>query len=193
MRVFETWSGLGINLEKSKIFMAGVPVTEKKSILTNFPFAVGDLLVRCLGLPLMTQVMRKHDYVPLVEKFRSKICSWTCRFLSYAGRLQLINSELLSVVNFWISVFRLPSKCIKEVEQLCAAFLWSGPVLKSVGAKVAWRDVCRVKSKGGLGIRDQKEANKVYGLKLIWRMLTGDSLWGNGSIITYLRGSLSGK
>lgn len=152
-------------------------MAEKRSILTNFPFAVGELPVRYLGMPLMKKVMRKQDYMPLVEKIRGKICSWTCRFLSYAGRLPLINSELLSIVNFWISVFRLPSKCIKEVEKLCAAFLWSGPVLKSTGAKVAWRDVCSTKSEGGLGIRDLKEANKVYGLKLIWRMLSGDSLW----------------
>lgn len=29
-----------------------------------------------------------------------------------------------------------------------------------------------------MGIRALKEVNLVYGLKLIWRMLTGDSLWG---------------
>lgn len=50
--------------------------------------------------------------------------------------------------------------------------------LKSSSAKVAWRDVCSLKSEGGLGLRDLKEVNKVFGLKLIWRMLAGDSLWG---------------
>lgn len=85
---------------------------------------------------------------------------------------------LLSLVNFWIAVFHLPSACIKEVEKLCAAFLWTGPTLKSSSAKVAWRDVCSMKSEGGLGLRDLKEVNKVYGLKLTWRMLSGDSLWG---------------
>ena len=43
---------------------------------------------------------------------------------------------------------------------------------------MAWKDVCKMKSEGGLGIRALKEVNKVYGLKLIWRMLTGKSLWG---------------
>lgn len=137
--------------------MAGVSDVEKVSILNNFPFAVGELLVRYLGLPLMTQIMRKQDYLPLVETIRSRICSWTCRFLSYAGRLQLINSVLLSIVNFWANVFRLPSSCVKELEQIC------GPVLKSTNAKVAWGEVCSLKSEGGLGIRDLKEVNKVYG------------------------------
>ncbi|CAN6846295.1 unnamed protein product [Brassica oleracea] len=46
------------------------------------------------------------------------------------------------------------------------------------GAKVAWKDICKLKCEGGLGIRALKEVNKVAGLKLIWRLLTGDSLWG---------------
>ena len=90
----------------------------------------------------------------------------------------MIQSVLVSIVNFWASVFRLPSKCMKEVEQLCASFLWTGPVLKSSGAKVNWGDICKLNLEGGLGVRALKEVNTVYGLKLIWRMLAGDSLWG---------------
>ena len=126
---FEEWAGLKISLEKSTIYMAGVLEAEKRSILTNFPLAEGELPVRYLGLPLMTKAMRTQDYLPLKESIRSRVSPWTSRFLSYAGRLQLIRSVLLSLVNFWIAVFRLPSACIKEVEKLCAAFLWTGPVL----------------------------------------------------------------
>lgn len=128
---FEKWSGLSISVEKSTIYMAGIPEVEKRSILKNFKFAVGELPVRYLGLPLLTQVMKKQDYAPLLEKLRGNISSWTCRFLSYAGRLQLISSVLTSIVNFWASVFRLPCSCIKEIEQICSAFLWTGPSLKS--------------------------------------------------------------
>ena len=182
---FEVWSGLSISVEKSTIYMAGVSVDEKRSILTNFEFAEGELPVRYLGLPLMTQAMRTQDYYPLLEHIKSKINSWTCRYLSYAGRLQLIISVFVSIVNFWISVFRIPSSCIKEVESICSAFLWTGPVLKTSNAKVAWKEICCIKSEGGLGIRDLREVNKVYGLKLIWRLLTGDSLWGK-----WVRGNL---
>lgn len=57
--VFEGWSGLRISLEKSTIYMAGVEEAEKRSILINIPFAVGELPVRYLGPPLMTQSMRQ--------------------------------------------------------------------------------------------------------------------------------------
>ena len=184
---FAKWSGLNVNIEKSTVYMAGVSVEERSRILMNFPFALGILPVRYLGLPLMNQVMRKHDDLPLVEKIRSKINTWTCKFLSYGGRLQLIKAVLMSIVNFWASVFRRPSKCMKEVEQLCASFLWSGPALKSTGAKVAWRDICKFNSEGGLGLRALEEVNMVYGLKLIWRMMSGDSLWGKWNKTNLLR------
>ena len=65
---FAVWSGLKISIEKSTIYMAGVAEEEKRRILLNFPLAEGTLPVRYLGLPLMTQVMRKQDYQPVVEK-----------------------------------------------------------------------------------------------------------------------------
>lgn len=83
---------------------------EKRRILTNFPSEEGTLPVRYLGLPLMTLSMRKQDYQPLVERIRHKINTWTCRFLSYSGKLQLIKAVLISIVNFWAAVFRLPSQ-----------------------------------------------------------------------------------
>lgn len=175
---FTQWSGLSISIEKSTVYMAGVQADEKGRILRNFPFAEGVLPVRYLGLPLMTKAMRRQDYMPLIEKIRSKISSWKSRFLSYAGRLQLIKSVLTSIANFWAAVFRLPSKCMKEIEQICSAFLWTGPDLRTSGAKVAWKEICTPKNEGGLGIRALKEINLVYGLKLIWRLLTGGSLWG---------------
>lgn len=175
---FATWSGLSISLEKSTVYMAGISAGERRMILTDSPLAVGELPVRYLGLPLMTKAMAKQDYLPLLEKIRTRICSWTSRFLSYAGRLQLLKSVIMSIVNFWNAVFRLPSQCIKDIAHLCSAFLWTGPELKTTGAKVAWRDICKPLKEGGLGIRDLKEVNLVYGLKLIWRMLVGGSLWG---------------
>lgn len=129
---FAKWFGLNISIEKSTIYMAGVSVEERGRILMYFSFVDGTLPIRYLGLPLMIQVMRKHDYLRLVERVRGKINTWIYRFLSYAGRLQLIKEVLMSIVNLWAVVFRLPSKCMKEVEQLCASFLWSGLVLKSI-------------------------------------------------------------
>ncbi|KAL9840450.1 putative reverse transcriptase zinc-binding domain-containing protein [Arabidopsis thaliana] len=158
--------------------MAGIDPTTQAAIQSSFPFATGKLPVRYLWLPLMTKAMSAHDYLPLVEKIRTRISSWTRRFLSYAGRLQLIRPVLMSITNFWSSTFSLPGACIKEIQQLCSAFLWSGPDLNPSKAKISWDVVCLPIREGGLGLRPLKETNKVCGLKLIWRLFAAPtSLW----------------
>ena len=147
-------------------------------MLNSFSFSTGTLPVRYLGLPLLTKRMTVADYMPLVEKIRKRMSSWTGRFLSHAGRLQLISSGITSLANFWLSALRLPGSCLKEIESLCSAFLWSGPDLKTTKAKVSWKDICLPKNEGGLGLRPLKETNKVLCLKLIWRIYSSrSSLW----------------
>ena len=77
-------SGLKISIEKSTLYMAGIAEETKTEIQLSFPFATGQLPVHYLGLPLMTKAMLAQDYLPLIEKVRTRISSWTCRFLSYA-------------------------------------------------------------------------------------------------------------
>lgn len=168
-------SGLKISLEKSTIFIAGVEEGTQAEILAHFPFESGCLPVRYLGLPLLSKRMSVNDYSPLVERVRKRLSSLTARHLSLVGRLPLIASVIHSLVNFWMSVFKLPKQCIKEIDQLCSAFLWSGPALNT--NKVVWSDVCKPKEKGGLGLRSLEEMNKVSTLKLIWRILSYNSLW----------------
>lgn len=174
---FAGMSGLRISLEKSTLYTAGIQESVEEDILSTFPFSSGELPVRYLGLPLLTKRMTVSDYLPLVEKVRKRMSSWTGRFLSHAGRLQLINSVITSLAKFWMTAFRLPGSCLKDIERLFSAFLWSGPDLKTTKAKVSWKDVCYPKNEGGLGLRPLKEINRVYGLKLIWRLMTESSLW----------------
>lgn len=122
--------------------------------------------------------MGKSDYAILIEKIRNRINHWTNRFLSLAGRYQLICSVILSMVNFWMSGFILPGACIKEINSICSAFVWSGPSLSTSKAKVSWEVITREKSEGGLGFRSLKKLNQVCCLKLMWRLLSFQpSLW----------------
>lgn len=112
---FAVCSGLRISLEKSTIFLAGVLEENRDAITAQFPFAEGSLHVRYLGLPLLTKRISAVDYEPLIDRIRSRMSSWTARYLSYAGRLQLLQSVIVSIVNFWIQAFRLPNQCITKI------------------------------------------------------------------------------
>ena len=169
-------SGLRISLEKSTLFLAGV-CEEREAILEQFPFEVGTLPVRYLEVPLLTKRMTSSDYVPLVNRVKKRITSWTARQLSFASRLQLIGSVIHSITNFWMSVYRLPKQCIKEIDQLCSSFLWSGPAMCTTKVKISWDKVCSPKEEGGLGLRSLSETNRICCLKLIWRVVSQSTLW----------------
>lgn len=175
---FAAISGLVINPTKSSIFMAGRITQAFKTEVTRLSIPVDTLPVRYLGLPLTTKSMTRTDYEPLIDKFRARFLSWSSRALSYAGRLQLINSFIMSITNFWCFVFRLPTRCLDTIESMCSAFLWSGSPHSHTKAKVAWLDICKPKSEGGLGIRRMADSSRVFSLSLIWRLLTSSgSLW----------------
>jgi len=175
---FAKQSGLKISMAKTTIYFAGISKSVCKEFEDQFHFAVGRLPVRYLCLPLVTKRFTSQDYSPLLEQIKRRIGTWTARFLSYAGRLNLVSSVLWSICNFWLSAFRLPRECVREIDKLCSAFLWSGPELSTNKAKIAWETVCRPKREGGLGLQSIKEANDVCCLKLIWRIVSqGDSLW----------------
>ena len=175
---FATLSGLCINVSKSTVFAAG----RGKQVLEEEAAAVGlsvsALPIKYLGLPLTTKIMSRSDYEPLLAKIRNRMLSWTSKALSFAGRLQLIQSVIASITNFWCSAFSLPQGCIEDIESMCSAFLWSGSPNITHKAKVAWDVVCTPKTEGGLGIRKIKEMDTVFSLKLIWRIFAkSDSLW----------------
>ncbi|XP_056863946.1 uncharacterized protein LOC130511120 [Raphanus sativus] len=175
---FARMSGLNISLEKSTLYLAGVKAEGSVAIMEQFPFEAGSLPVRYLGLPLLTKRMNAQDYSLLISRIKARISSWTARHLTFAGRLQLVGSVIYSITNFWMSAYRLPNGCIQEINSICAAFLWSGPVLSTHKAKIAWSEVCKPKDEGGLGLRNLTEANRVSCLKLIWRLLSARaSLW----------------
>ncbi|KAG2321863.1 hypothetical protein Bca52824_015076 [Brassica carinata] len=104
--------------------------------------------------------------------------SWTTKLLSFAGKINLITSVIYSKVIFWSAVFVLPKSFYAKIESLCAAFLWGNKSSPSRGARVSWKDVCRPKREGGLGIRLLEAYEMVFRLKHVWNFFSNsESLW----------------
>ena len=78
-----------------------------------------------------------QDCSPLSEKITRRVSSWSSDLLSFARRLQLNQNILLSIQVFWSSVFILPKKVVKAIEQKLNSFLWKSLGSSTVGAKVS--------------------------------------------------------
>jgi hypothetical protein len=175
---FKNVSGLVPSIPKSTAFFCNVPSVLKAMILQSMPFAEGSLPVRYLGVPLISSRLLYRDCKVLVEKLEGRVNDWRNKFLSLAGRLQLIRSVLSSMHIYWASVFILPARIIHDLEQLMRGFLWCQGEMKKGKAKVAWDSVCMPKSEGGLGIRRLADFNIALMTTHIWSILTHkESLW----------------
>lgn len=102
LRNFHVVSGLALSLEKSCLFIDGGNSHHISDLAPRFGLKRGSLSVCYLGLPLLPHKMRPIDYQPVVDKVLAIISSWTVRHLSYAERLQLIQSVIFSIINLYM-------------------------------------------------------------------------------------------
>ncbi|XP_026398645.1 uncharacterized protein LOC113294470 [Papaver somniferum] len=117
--IFETITGLKLNLEKSTMINVGAD-------------DVIDVLTRELGcksekLPLtyLSMPIRAHwhstsvwDYV--LVRMEQKLATWKKRKLNKAGRFVLIKSCLASLPIYYLSLFHLPVSMEKRMSKSCA-------------------------------------------------------------------------
>lgn len=121
---FSQASGLEANIHKSNIYIGGISDDLVADIheITHIPY--GEFPFKYLGIPLST---KKRSYIsckPLVDKIMARTKTWAAKNLSYAGRVQLIRTILLSMQVFWCQIFLLPKKIVKEIQSYCRTFLW---------------------------------------------------------------------
>ena len=117
-----------------------------------------------------------------------RIYNWTSKALTFAGRLQLIQSVLFNIQVHWSLVFILPKKILKQVDRILRNFLWTGPDLSHRGAKVAWENITYPKSEGGLGIKKLESWNKACILKNIWNickstLVSSWAIWAKANLL----------
>ncbi|CAN4117930.1 unnamed protein product [Withania somnifera] len=175
---FSKASGLVANVEKSSVYFGGVKQAAQEHILHELQFGKGDLPFRYLGVPLSTKRLSIVQCKPLIDKMLGRITSWTTRFLSYAGRAQLVLSVLFAIQIFWSQLFALPKKIIQVVESICRRFLWTGSVEASKKSLIAWEKLCCSKACGGLNFLDVFDWNKAAIGKLLWNLCKKkDKLW----------------
>ncbi|XP_021866848.2 uncharacterized protein [Spinacia oleracea] len=175
---FSRASGLEANLHKSEVYLAGVNDQMGDQLVSLLGIAKGTFPIRYLGVPLTTRKLSYNECKPLIEKTVTRIKGWSARFLSYAGRLQLIKSVLFGVQLYWCQIFVMPKKIMKEIQRLCRSFLWTCNKVGSKKAPVAWENLCLPKTCGGWNLKDLITWNKAAVLKHCWAFsMKQDRLW----------------
>ncbi|XP_023758686.3 uncharacterized protein LOC111907122 [Lactuca sativa] len=170
-------SGLKVSMEKSQIFFSCVKPNMRRIILGILPFDIRRFPFKYLGVPMCVTKLFGRDCRKLIEKIKMRIFNWKSKALSFAGRLQLINSILTSIHVYWASIFKIPIATIKEIKKLCRTFLWANGEIVKGKAKVKWNDICKSKVYGGLGVKNLRKWNDALLAKHVWNKKSMSWTW----------------
>lgn len=69
----------------------------KANIQSLSGFKLEELPFRYLGVPISSKKLHASDCGILIEKMVAKIKIWSTRHMSFAERMQLVNSVLMSI------------------------------------------------------------------------------------------------
>ncbi|KAJ9541722.1 hypothetical protein OSB04_028228 [Centaurea solstitialis] len=133
---------------------------------------------RYISYSLSPVALKVADYGGMIAKVTDRIRNWKSKFLSFAGRRQLVISVLQSLQLYWMAVYVFPSVVVHQMEALFRDFLWSHGDSSRGRCKLAWSLVCRPLDCGGLGIKRLGVWNRAIIAKNVWDVLTKrNTLW----------------
>ncbi|XP_057856252.2 uncharacterized mitochondrial protein AtMg00310-like [Cryptomeria japonica] len=106
----------------------------------------------------------------VINKCQVKASSWKNKWLTQAGRIQMIKSVLSAIPIYQMACFRLSFKVAKELDSLFKKFLWEGSQKKKKIPLINWDTTCLIKLEGEAGLRKMDLHNRAIGAKLAWKM-----------------------
>lgn len=95
--VFSNTNGLTVNANKSSIFCCGMDNNTKEEIKVVSGFRFGELHFRYISVPISNRKLKASECEQLINKIVPRIKIWSTRELSFVGRIQLVNSVVMSI------------------------------------------------------------------------------------------------
>lgn len=118
--------------------MLPINVSEKiQRLALTFGCSIGTFPFTYLGLPMGTTKPKFEDLTPMMDRMERKL-SGCSTWLSYSGRLQMLNAAITPITTYAMCTIRLPRGVIDNIDRVRKQCLWRGNTeKKKVGNLVA--------------------------------------------------------
>ncbi|RVW72587.1 hypothetical protein VitviT2T_011580 [Vitis vinifera] len=171
-------SGLKVNLDKSNIYGINLDQAHISRLAETLECKASGWPILYLGLPLGGNPRAGGFWDPVIERISRRLDGWQKAYLSFGGRITLIQSCLTHMPCYFLSLFKLPASIAAKIERLQRDFLWSGIGEGKKDHLVRWDVMCKPKEIGGLGFGNISLRNLALLGKWLWRYpREGSALW----------------
>ncbi|XP_020678602.2 uncharacterized protein LOC110096820 [Dendrobium catenatum] len=161
------------------VLIFGEATIENCTLLSNILNEFGNassLKISYLGIPIAFNRLKVADYFPLMDSIHKKFNDWKANLLSLAGRLQYLKFTIQNTIAYWIRGSILPKTVFKLFKKTCSRFLFFGDIdCSNKLHMVSWDNVCKPKSKGGLGLPSLFAIQFAFNCSIIYRMYNSSS------------------
>ncbi|XP_043699839.1 uncharacterized protein LOC122650493 [Telopea speciosissima] len=175
LEAYGRYSGQVVNLAKSKVFMGRISSARKQQLQSVLQIPVCTFPTKYLGVMLKKGRVQRDLILPLMDQFKKRLAAWKGRFLSMAGRIELVRSVMSSIPVHNFSVYLWLASAIENMERWIRNFIWLREADHSKAITVSWDTLCKPKGEGGLGIRRLRDLNLALIAKLVWTIKSDSS------------------
>jgi hypothetical protein len=147
--------------------MIPINLTAKKAEITTGVFGckIQSMPFTYLGLSMGSTKPRVEHFAPLMNRAERQLTS-TSSLLTYAGKLQLVNSVLSSLPTYTMCTVAVPIAVLEYYDRARRNCLWRKSEINAKNKPlVAWKKCTKPKKKGGLGIINLRSQNNALLIK----------------------------
>jgi hypothetical protein len=118
--------GLKVNFWKNSLM--GVNVSQDFTTLasTFLNCKTSTIPFKYLGLPVGANSWSLATWEPLLEALQKRLSAWSNKYVSFGGRIILLNSVLNAIPVFYLSFLKMPVMVWKKIYRIEQEFLWGG-------------------------------------------------------------------
>uniref|UniRef100_A0A453BTU3 Reverse transcriptase domain-containing protein n=1 Tax=Aegilops tauschii subsp. strangulata TaxID=200361 RepID=A0A453BTU3_AEGTS len=185
--MFELMSGLKVNFQKSEIMTIGGDTDIDSKYAEIFNCEIGHFPIKYLGMPVSFTTLKDSVWEFIVDKYLKCFGSWIGNAASSGGRLTLLTSVLSLLSLYHMSMWLMSKTFIERLDKHRRKFFWHGCNKKNRYYLVKWKRVCRLKGKGGLGVKDLRKQNISLMVKWWSKLETQIGVWQNLVRARYLQ------
>ena len=123
--VFRHISRLKVNLEKSNIYGINLAQNHLSRLAELLDCKASGWPILYLGLPLGGNPKACGFWDLVIERISRRLDGWQKAYLSFGGRITLIQSCLTHVPCYFLSLFKISASMVAKIGRLQRDFLWS--------------------------------------------------------------------
>jgi len=107
---------LHVNYRKSHMYPIHITQEKLSHLAATFGCDVGSMPFTYLGLPMGTTKPKFEDLTPMMDRVERRLSACST-WLSYSGRLEMVNSTITPITTYAMCTIKLPKGVIDNIDR----------------------------------------------------------------------------